>query len=518
VDGRRLGQVLRGELDWIVMKALEKDRNRRYESASALAADVQRYLNDEAVAACPPSAGYRLRKYVRRNRRALVPAGIVAVALVVATVVSSWQAVEARDAQRQAEADRQQAMTDRDQAKTAEGQAEAAKRQAATDAAIARAVADFLQQDLLRQVDMRAQRGEGFEPARNLTVKEALDRAAGKIGQRFKDQPLVEATIRVTIAEAYRSVGEPQLAVPHLERAIGLRQAHLGPDDPNTIDGRLHLADAYKQVNRIPDAITLYKQILENTEARLGPDHPETLARMCDLAWAYDWDGQWGRSVPLFKHVLEKRQAILGPTHTGTLGTMQALAQNYTHMDQFHESVAFHEKILELRSSTDEPDWWFLTTYAVACQGAGKLDQAATLFHKALAQLRKRDDGGGYSTGYTLGWLARNLLLQKRYAEAEPIAREAVAIHEKEAPDDPEGFYFVSILGAVLCGQKNYTEAESLLLQGYEGMKRREALLQAVWKRRMAEPGERVVRFYEATNQPEKACVWREKLSTEKTP
>jgi hypothetical protein len=83
VDGRRLWQVLWGELDWIVMKALEKDRNRRYESASAFAADVQRYLNDEAVAACPPSAGYRLRKYVRRNRRALATAGVIAGALVV---------------------------------------------------------------------------------------------------------------------------------------------------------------------------------------------------------------------------------------------------------------------------------------------------------------------------------------------------------------------------------------------------------------------------------------------------
>jgi serine/threonine protein kinase len=116
VDGRRLGQALRGELDWVVMKALEKDRNRRYESASAFAAAVLRYLNDEAVAACPPSAVYRLRKYVRRQRRALLTAGVVALVLVAATAVSTWQAVVARDAQHQAEADR-------DRAKTAESKA-----------------------------------------------------------------------------------------------------------------------------------------------------------------------------------------------------------------------------------------------------------------------------------------------------------------------------------------------------------------------------------------------------------
>jgi serine/threonine protein kinase len=104
VDGRKLKQVVRGELDWIVMKALEKNRDRRYESANALAADVQRYLNDESVTACPPTASYRVRKYIRRNRRTLIPASIVALALVAATSVSTWQAARARDAQRTAEA------------------------------------------------------------------------------------------------------------------------------------------------------------------------------------------------------------------------------------------------------------------------------------------------------------------------------------------------------------------------------------------------------------------------------
>jgi hypothetical protein len=103
-DGRRLGQVLRGELDWIVMKALEKDRDRRYESASAFAADVQRYLNDEAVEACPPTAGYKMWKYVRRNRRVLVMVGVIAAALIAATLISTWQAARAREAQHRAEA------------------------------------------------------------------------------------------------------------------------------------------------------------------------------------------------------------------------------------------------------------------------------------------------------------------------------------------------------------------------------------------------------------------------------
>jgi WD40 repeat protein len=98
-DPNRLSQLFRGELDWIVMKALEKDRNRRYESASALAADVQRYLHDEPVLACPPSAAYRCRKFARRNKVVLTCATVVALALLAGTVVSAWQAIRATEAE-----------------------------------------------------------------------------------------------------------------------------------------------------------------------------------------------------------------------------------------------------------------------------------------------------------------------------------------------------------------------------------------------------------------------------------
>src|SRR5262245_2662318 len=86
----RLTRLVRGELDWIVMKCLEKDRNRRYEAASGVAADVQRYLNDEPVQACPPSAGYRLRKFARRNKRALVTTAVVALAILLAVGTLGW--------------------------------------------------------------------------------------------------------------------------------------------------------------------------------------------------------------------------------------------------------------------------------------------------------------------------------------------------------------------------------------------------------------------------------------------
>jgi serine/threonine protein kinase len=256
VDGRRLPKLLRGELDWVVMQALEKDRDRRYESASALAADVQRYLNDEAVAACPPSAGYRLRKYVRRNRRVLATLGVIAAALIVASLISTRQAVIARDVQRQAEADR-------DRAEAAEGRA-------TTEAAIARAVSNFLQDDLLREVDSDPLfPGESMGDTK-LTVKEALDRAAAKIGDRFKDQPLVEAAVRTAIGEAYHRLTESGSAVSHLERALALRRAVLGAGHPDTRASMERLAIVYYWVARYAESIALGQQLLNDARRRLG--------------------------------------------------------------------------------------------------------------------------------------------------------------------------------------------------------------------------------------------------------
>src|SRR5213083_2423070 len=98
MEPAKLTKLVRGELDWIVMKTLEKDRNRRYETAKDFAADVQRYLADEAVQACPPSAWYRVRKFARRNKVALTTVALIATALVLGISISAWQAIRASQA------------------------------------------------------------------------------------------------------------------------------------------------------------------------------------------------------------------------------------------------------------------------------------------------------------------------------------------------------------------------------------------------------------------------------------
>jgi serine/threonine protein kinase len=207
----KLTRLVRGELDWIVMKALEKDRARRYETATGLANDIQRYLQDEPVLACPPSAAYRFRKFARRNKTTLATTAAVALALIAGIVGTTWQAIQAtreRDravaaeglARRRLESEQRE----RQRAEGAEAQAIAeAKRadaeteRATKEAAIATAVNLFLTDDVL------AQANPNNEPDRNIKLTAVLDRAAKQVGQRFAAQPEVEAAIRQVIGSAY---------------------------------------------------------------------------------------------------------------------------------------------------------------------------------------------------------------------------------------------------------------------------------------------------------------------------
>jgi serine/threonine protein kinase len=514
VDGRRLGQVLRGELDWIVMKALEKDRNSRYESVSALAADVQRYLNDEAVAACPPSAGYRLRKFARRNCRTLVTVGVILVSLVAASAVSAWQAVVAREAQRQAEADRDRFKTAEVQAKTDRDRAQAAGRRAAIEAAIARAVNDFLQHDLLRQVNSAPQNSDEFGGNSNLTVKEALDRAASKIGERFQNQALVEAAIRMAIGEAYCSLSEHKFAVSHFEKAVALRRVSLGTNHVDTLSSMRGLARIYGEVGRSRDAVLLLEEVLEEYERLFGKDHSTTLECLSGLADACRRAGMWGRAIMLAEQVFEKRKATLGPTHPSTVGAMHTLARIYLHAGLLVESLAWHERTLAICHTSGADAGWVMTTNARALQGAGMLEEADCQLCILIELARSRSDHRirDMAVATVQNILGMNLLLQGRYIEAEQVAREALAVLKKRTPDTWSLFHAMSMVGGALLGQREYARAEPFLLQGYEGMKAREAFMDIGFKHWLTKAGDRLIRFYEVTNQPDKARAWREKV------
>jgi serine/threonine protein kinase/tetratricopeptide (TPR) repeat protein len=486
VDGRRLDRLLRGELDWVVMRALEKDRNRRYESASALAADIECYLADEPVEAGPPSAVYRLRKFVRRNRRSVAAAGVIAAALVAATVVA-WRA----------------------------------ERRATTEAAIVQAVNDFLLYDLLRQVDKNQE--DWWTEYPNLTVREALDRAAARIGDRFRDQPQVEAAIRTTIGNAYQGLGAHPRAVIQLETALTLRRESLGPDHPATLDTMIHLANAYHTVGRFLDQVALHERVFETRRAELGPRHDDTFEAMLTLTRAYQSAGLWDKALLMAQQLRERRTVQFGLHHPATLEAMSNVAASYDGLGRFDEALALHQTALELYRAAGDAHLsspkMLLEYYAHACLMAGRLDDAERLAREALEWAQKQTGiRQRVATAHAMSHLASILLKQERYAEAESMARQAHELYETtpnvgSGPNDIRTFNAISQVGGALLGQKRYADAEPFVLKGYEGLKQRAALVgqEHNWVS-LTDALRRVIQFYEATDQPEKARECREKL------
>ncbi len=389
----RLPRLYRGELDWIVMKALEKDRTRRYETASGFARDIQRYLNGDAVEACPPSATYRLRKFARKHRAALAVVTAFAALLLLGAVLSSWQAIRATRAERNAVAlalratqAEQHARRERDRAMAAEAQAKAEEEKAHRSAAEARSVLRFFDNHVLAAARPQGQEG-GL--GKDVTIRQAIDAAQAKIAGAFPDQPTVEASIRDELGLTYHYLGEPASAIRQLERALELRTAKLGPDDPDTLTSQNDLASGYKAAGQWNRAIALFERTLEARRAKLGPDHPDTLTSQNNLALAYRDGGRWDQAIRLFEGTLAVESARLGADHPSTLLTLNNLALTYRDDGQWDRAIALFERTLASRTSklgADHPDTLLTQqNLAMAYREAGRWDQAIPLFERTLA-------------------------------------------------------------------------------------------------------------------------------------
>jgi serine/threonine protein kinase/tetratricopeptide (TPR) repeat protein len=440
MEPAKLSGLVRGELDWIVMKALEKDRNRRYETANGFALDVQRYLADEPVLACPPSAGYRLRKCVRRNRGPVLAACLVVMALVVGIVGSTFGLVRAVWARQDA---------------VAAQAAEAAQRRLAQgERAVTQTVNDFLQKDLLGQADLENQPGgAGVEASRDrdIKVRTVLDRAAKTIEARFANQPRVEAAIRLTIAKAYLAVGHYPEAQLHAERSVALRTAQLGANHADTLSSQDALVQVFYERGLLVRAAALGREVLEKRTATLEHDHPDTLASQHILGLIYIGHPEYrGRRLdlaePLLREVVQKREALLGADDPATLRTKTEFAQMHTLQGKYDLAAAQLVEIVKAYEDTlgeDHPG----TLNAKSGLGwvyqlQRKYDQAEPLLQSVL---QKRTTLLGPGNGYTLNskvMLGCMYYNWRKLDRAIPILDEAVEVSKASlGEDDPSTLF-----------------------------------------------------------------------------
>ena len=603
----KLTKLLRGELDWIVMKALEKDRNRRFETADALAIDIQHYLADEPVEALPPTAAYRLKKFLQRNRRSVLAAAVFLLLLVSGFVGTTIGLMESRRQRDAAEAVRANETREKNRAIAAEvlaskrlTQIEAAQRRMEDERAVALAINEFLKKDLLGQADISNQPFGSDLPERNpkITVRELLDRAEQTVAGKFTNQPLVEAALRQTLADTYGALGEFALAIPHGERALALRRSHLGSDHsdaltslnnlavlyrcvgkkseaialleqvrdarikkvglehPETLATLQYLAAAYLSARRVNEAIAFLEQVRDARIKKSGPDHPDTLYTLSALASAYLAAGKRTEAIGLLKQIQEPIRKAYGPDHRLTLGTLTSLGGAYLLSGNTTEAIDILQQVRVLQVEKHGPDdpgsLILLANLAAAYQSAGKPEQALILLREAAVSVENRSflhenaadiignlcscherlnqfadaeiwrrkwlvtvkqtagpESGPYAGA--LMQLGANLLKQAKFAEAEPVLRECRELIRNIQPEAWTTFEADSLLGGALVGLGKYSEAESLLLNGYQGMKQRETKISPHNRFRLTDALERLVQLYEAWAMKVQADEWRKK-------
>jgi tetratricopeptide (TPR) repeat protein len=313
-DPPRLIHLKRGDLDWIVMKCLEKDRTRRYDTANGLAEDIERFLGHEPVLAAPPRATYRAWKFIRRHR-----VGVAMTAALAGAVAAGLGAALIGFAQARRERDR-----------------------AETEAATARAVNEFLTKDFLEQAS------PDKLPDREVKLRTVLDRAATQIEKRFQGKPLVEAQIRETFSASYYDLGEYTNAWFHLDRALGIYSDWFGPSDARTLKARHRAVQILWRQGRYDAATKLCQEILPVQRRVLGLEHPDTLETFNTLARIYVDGGDCGKTRHLLEEGLPVKRRVLGREHLVTIHGLNTLAGLYDKQGQFLEAQELYGELLAI--------------------------------------------------------------------------------------------------------------------------------------------------------------------------
>jgi serine/threonine protein kinase/tetratricopeptide (TPR) repeat protein len=446
LEPRKLSGLVRGELDWIVMKALEKDRKRRYETANGFAQDIQRYLADEPVQACPPSAWYGLRKFARRNKGPLLAAALVLLAMVGGIVGTTWGMMRALAA-KQAEAKRalgerqakQQALDEKAKALAAAEAEEQAKNRALDREAETKAVLDFVENKVFAAARPKDEEGgQGYD----VKLADAVKAALPFVEKSFSGQPLIEARLRMTLGASFLFLGDAETAIAQYDAARKLYTNHLGPDHPATLWSMSNLANSYFRVGRTQEALKLREETLQLQKAKLGPDYPYTLWSMNNLAESYAAAGRSLEALELLEQTRQLMKAKLGPDHPDTLRSMNNLAESYAAAGRTQEAIKLHKETLQLwraKLGPDHPETLSsMTGLANAYAATGRNPEALKLREETL-QLQKAKLGPDHpDTLMSMDNLASSYIAAGRTQEAVKLHEETLRLQKaKLGPDHP---------------------------------------------------------------------------------
>jgi eukaryotic-like serine/threonine-protein kinase len=485
-EPRQLVSLLRGDLDWITMKALEKDRARRYGAPSELSADIRRYLNHEPVVARPASAGYRLRKYTRRHR---VAVGVAAALVLFLAAFSPLQAVQLRRTTRE----RDRANRERDRATR---------------------ITDFM-------IGMFKVSNPSEARGNSVTAREILDKASKDLGTGLAKDPEVQAQMMWVMSRTYSSLGLYARAHELAQRSLDARLSLLGPDDPKTLESIVQMATVLIFEGHYPEAEKLERQALagerrvlgaddpltietmdhlavvledegHNDEAeklereaievgtrRLGPENAQILRAETNLGAALWADARYAEAEQLYRQLLEVDRRVLGPDHPRTLTAMGNLGLVLEHEgrlaeaeQKFRDTLAIDRRVLGPEHPTTAVDMDHLANLLAA---RGRLDEAEQLTREELA-IRLRTLGPEHpSTLVSQINLSDELLKESHTHEAEKLQRETLATQIRTVgPQNLDTLEMQTYLIRTLNKEGRYAQAEKLARETFEAQLRRQ--------------------------------------------
>ena len=449
----RLGTLLRGDLDWIVMKALEKDRTRRYETANGLAADIQRHLDNEPVVARPPGSLYRLQKLVRRNTLAVVSGTVVVLALVVGLGVSTWMFFKERQAHHRA------AAAENDQARL-RSLAEAA-------AAKSQRVSEFLRDTIYTLHNVLRDRAG---------LQNILDTTAARIGTELKEQPEVAAELSSIIGGAYGALGNYTDAERMFRKALALYQKLPGNENRGfpSLLGRIASMASFQGGHAESEtlgreSLALFKKLKDEEDPQVAyalDRLAEVLLRQGQTFEVPANQGLLKEAETLERESLRLQKKLFGDKGFDYASSLGNLALILGAQGKPREAATMMREVLATHRKLRGNEHWSVAMDSINLGDAlvrdGKFDEADPFLQEGLAMRRKLFDSEHPNVADALSRLANLRWSQGRLAEAELAEREARGIYRKlRAYPIPDMIVTLDHLARALRGQGRQEEAET---------------------------------------------------------
>ena len=422
---------VRGDLDWIVMKALEKDRRRRYETANGLALDVQRFLANEPISARPPSNLYKLQKQVVRNKLLFSGIGVISLLLVAGLIAVSASLARERRSRHEAEA----------------------------ASVLSRQVTKFLE-DMLNGV------GPSFARGRDtIMLREILDQTAERVGKELNNQPPVEAELRSLIGRVYFEIGQYEQAEKAHRVALALNRKQFGLESKETASALNDLGLALWKVGNLAEAENAHQEALAIRRRLFGNQHPAVAASLNNLATVYRHQPKLPQAEALIREALDIRRQVFGDEHLEVADSLHNLSIVLADEGKTVEAEATARQLLAMRRRLLGNEHALvaaaLIDVAYTLGFTGKLEEAESLEQEALTMQRKLLGDENPAVATTLTALGEHMRQRGDLTEADTVISAALSIQRKLLGNDsPAVKLSLASLGWTLEGEGRLVEAE----------------------------------------------------------